>query len=146
MEPMWLALAISSALLAGVSLTCGSAHYPLLAGVPAERWHEAHDRHTRGIGWVVAPPMLVQTAALGILVARGLPWQWLWPSLLAWLLSVGWTAAVSGPTHARLARGHDPAMLRRLLRTHHVRSVAWTLQSLLACAYLMQSMNSPGPA
>ena len=46
------------------------------------------------------------------------------------------TLTVSVPAHARLARGFDPVVHRRLVRTHALRTLGWTLHGLVALALL----------
>jgi hypothetical protein len=59
-----------------------------------------------------------------------LPWLVVGLVLLAgiWLS----TALVQAPIHGRLARGFDPALHRRLVRSNWVRTGLWTMRGLVA--------------
>ena len=113
-------LLAATALHAGFQLTVTVVVYPALVTVPADRWAEAHGRHSRTIAPVVA---LVYVAALvacvgatlsevstGVLVADA-------GTGFAFLV----TALLAAPTHGRLTPGPDPALLRRLLVVDRLR-------------------------
>ncbi|MEO5709060.1 MAG: hypothetical protein ABIQ59_04495 [Nocardioidaceae bacterium] len=115
---LWLLAA--AALHAGFQLTVTAVVYPALVHVPADRWAEAHARHSRTIAPVVA---LVYGAALvtcagatiadvstGVLVADG-------GTGFSFLV----TALLAAPTHGRLTPGPDPTLLRRLLLVDRLR-------------------------
>jgi hypothetical protein len=50
------------------------------------------------------------------------------------LLAVVWlsTALLQVPCHRRLERGFDGAVVRRLVSTNWIRTLAWTLRAMLA--------------
>lgn len=112
---------------------------PLLARLPSERFADCAREHQRRTGPVVGPPMLVEAVtALGLLgVSPAVV-----PRLAAWLgvalLAAVWlsTALLQVPDHRRLAAGLDPATHRRLVATHWIRTVAWSLRGLLALGML----------
>jgi hypothetical protein len=115
-------------------------HYPLMAVVgPAEG--QAYERaHTRRTGFVVGPLMLLEAgAAIAIVVARPgfVPAASGWVGLA--LLAIIWlsTAAVQVPCHRQLERSFDRAVIRRLVRTNWLRTVAWTVRSGVALSMLM---------
>jgi hypothetical protein len=114
-------------------------HYPLFRHVPPERFAEfAHDHQVRA-ALVVAPLMLVEAAtAIPLLLWTPpviAPWRlWLGIGLLAviWLS----TFAIQVPLHARLARGHDPGAVERLIATNWLRTAAWSARAILILTVL----------
>ena len=112
-------------------------HYPLFDGVGAAEFAAYEARHTRGMTWIVLPPMLVELiSAIGLVVVAhqsatsgaGLPsWMaWVGLGLVIFLWAV--TFAVSVPQHAKLAQGFDPKAYRVLVDTNWLRTAAWTLR------------------
>lgn len=111
-------------------------HYPMFARFDRASFRAGHAEHSRRITWIVAPAMFVEliTALL------------LWSRLRNTAASAGvilviaiWavTAFAAIPAHERLGRGgYDPAVLRRLLRWHWVRTAAWSARAILISAWL----------
>jgi len=117
------ALIGAAALHAGFQLTVTRVVYPALADLPAQSWPAAHTAHSRRIGPVVAVVYpLLALALAGRLLARPDPAAL--AAATASALTVGLTAAGAAPLHGRLGRGHDPALVQRLLRVDAARSVA----------------------
>ncbi len=137
-----LAHAATTLAMTGVIWFVQLVHYPLFALVGADgavAYSLAHQSRTARL---VVPLMLgeaVAAAALPFVVtAASRPWA------LAGLLLLGvvWlsTALLQVPLHRRLAAAADPAAVRRLVRSNWIRTVAWSLRSLVAIALLV-----PGP-
>lgn len=107
--------------------------YPQMATVRAEDFKDYHYRHTRAIGWIVAPLFLAEgmsAAASFWLGWRAEPW--------GQLASVGLFAANSlltflwfVPAHLRLGAGKDEALLRRFIRMNGWRTGLSTLRVLV---------------
>jgi hypothetical protein len=107
-------------------------HYPLLRRLPASEVAPYAQEHARRTGWVVGPVMLAELGLALALAARGGTPAWIGLALLG----VIWTstASLQVPLHRRLALGHDPAAIERLVRTNWLRTAAWTLRAPLALA------------
>lgn len=100
--------------------------YPSLAHVRTAEFGAWHNRYTMLITIIVGPQMLAQAAlavsaflldpdTAGLLVLAGIALVW----LSSLLLSV--------PCHLALrAKGRDPAVIDRLVRTNWIRTVVWT--------------------
>lgn len=109
-------------------------HYPLFAATGKDNFSAYEQRHTAHTTWAVAPPMLVEAATAVLLF-------WFHPAGIAtWQLSAGlaliaiiWlsTAFLQVPYHELLAKGFEPAVHDRLVRTNWIRTAAWSLRSLL---------------
>ena len=59
--------------------------------------------------------------------------------LSAWLIPAIWlsTALLQAPIHTRLMKGFDAALVRRLIITNWIRTVAWTARGILVSLTLM---------
>ncbi len=105
--------------------------YPAFAEVAPERFVRWHAGYTRALTWIVAPLMLGQVALLGwLLIVRPSSWGF----LAAGAVAVAWVAtfALAVPAHDKLrANGLDESVIRRLVATNWIRTVAWTLAFLL---------------
>ncbi|MEM7204283.1 MAG: hypothetical protein AAF628_28750 [Planctomycetota bacterium] len=117
-------------------------HYPLFANVGNREFPAYAEQHVRRTTMVAAPLMLVEAAtAAWLTIAPPTPAV----APLTWvgfaLLLVIWisTAALQVPCHGRLARGFDPKIAGRLVRTNWVRTIAWTARCALATAMLAVS-------
>ena len=109
-------------------------HYPLFATVGAPAFPAYHAAHTRLTTLVVAPRMLAEAALAGWLVAVRADEAWVvWTG--AALLAVVWLATfgLSVPRHNWLAaHGADAEVVRTLVATNWVRTIAWTARAGLA--------------
>jgi hypothetical protein len=113
-------LAAATCLHAGFQVTVTALVYPALVRVPAERWQEAHGRHSRAIAPVVAVVYgaLLVSCAGALLSAPGVAVA---AAVAGVALSLLVTATFAAPTHGRLSPGPEPALLRRLLVVDRVR-------------------------
>jgi hypothetical protein len=106
-------------------------HYPLFALVGEPCFASYEPAHARLTTFVVGPVMVVEALAATLLLALS-PRPLVFLSAL--LLLVIWlsTALLQVPRHNRLAQGFDARAHRFLVRTNWIRTVAWTLRSLLS--------------
>lgn len=125
--------------MAGVIWFVQVVHYPLMARVGPDGWCDYERRHMRRTTWVVAPVMLIEAAtAVLILLASpraALPWAGVGLLIAVWVS----TFAVQVPLHARLERGFDVAIHRRLVRSNWLRTLAWTARGAVAALMLMHA-------
>jgi hypothetical protein len=111
-------------------------HYPGFGHVPPEGFVDYAARHVARTGFVVGPPMLIEAGSAMALV-------YLSPSTLTWsalaLLFIVWlsTGLLQVPAHDRLSSGRDDAVIRRLVLTNWLRTVAWSIRGVLAMAILL---------
>lgn len=110
-------------------------HYPLFLRVGADAFRTYAAAHQRRTTWLVGPLMLLEIASATGLVLRLKQDP---ERLLAWtglaLLATIWlsTALIQVPLHRRLLAGFDRQTIERLIRSNWLRSVAWTLRSIIA--------------
>ena len=113
-------------------------HYPLFTGVGEQGWAEYSRRHQRLTTLVVGPVMLCELATCAMLLATR-------PGPLtitgAVLLALVWASTffVQVPLHGRLGKGHDAAVMRRLVATNWVRTALWSARGLVALALFSPS-------
>jgi hypothetical protein len=134
------AAAVTSLLLTGLIWVVALVVYPAFRLVGAADWQAYHRAHSRRITWAVAPPWAVQgLSALGLLALRpaALPLSLLLAHAALVAVPVAVTVGWSVPAHERLARGPDPAALRRLLVTNWLRVAGWTGSAVTGTASLL---------
>jgi hypothetical protein len=105
--------------------------YPQFLRVAAKEFQDYHFAHCFRIGLVIAPMLFVEISSAAWLVYEG-------KRTLAFLISIGlivvvWlcTAAFQAPIHLRLMRGYDAALIRKLILTNWIRTLAWTARGFL---------------
>jgi hypothetical protein len=124
-----------AAYLTGVSWVVQLVTYPALALVGKAEFGRYHAAHTRGMGWVVGAPMILELALAGWLA---------WTAYPAWgaaralgqlaLVVLVWLATffIAVPFHNRLAAGgYNFVALDGLTRTNWLRTLAWTARAAL---------------
>ena len=113
---LWPALLLAATgLHAGFQATVTLLVYPALAEVPPERWHDAHDRHSRRIVPIVGV-VYVALLVTGVGAVAGDPSSaLLWVAALSSAAAVLVTATAAAPLHGRLGSGRDQALVARLL-------------------------------
>ncbi len=121
--------------MAAISWVMQILHYPAFLRVRPEDWVAFHEFHCLRVGLLVVPGMALQTLGTAAAWVDG-PQLFALVHSLLWLLSVGWTAAVTGPYHARIAQEPNPALIEKMIRSGWVRTFAWTGQALLALAQI----------
>ena len=118
--------------LCGLIWTIQLVHYPSFGDVGREGFETFHHAHLQRITALVALPMLFELVTGGLVVWAPVPRASAIIGLL--LLAVIWaaTAFVQVPLHDALARGPDGEIIKRLVQTNWVRTVAWTVRAGLA--------------
>lgn len=125
---------VISLLLTGLIWTIQVVHYPLFAEV-GEQAMVAYARHHQArILWLVAPLMLGEMTAAtlflkyrptGISLASAVVGMGL--VLAIWLSTAIWQV----PAHETLATGYDAPTIHRLIDSNWVRTIAWSVRSVL---------------
>ena len=109
-------------------------HYPLFGYVGLESYAAYANQHTRRTTWVVGLPMLLELATSVWLVVApppNIPLAALWGGLM--LTGVLWlsTLLLQIPRHNALGNGFDAAVHRALVSTNWIRTIAWSLRTVL---------------
>ncbi len=127
--------AMSTLFMTGLIWFVQLVHYPLMNRVDRGRFADFEKAHQQRTGFIVAPMMLIELITALLLL-------WLQPDAFTTigmvLLAVIWlsTALLQVPAHRRLEQGFDAAAHERLVQTNWLRTVAWSLRSLIALAML----------
>ncbi len=106
-------------------------HYPLFSRVGSETFPTYESLHATLTTLVVFPAMMLELLSAGILiVSEKEDWR-LWIGAL--LLGVIWisTAFVQVPKHNQLSAGFNAVVHASLVATNWIRTVAWSLRSVL---------------
>lgn len=109
-------------------------HYPLFGYVGVEGFVGYANQHTRRTSWVVGPPMLLELTTSVWLVVQPppmLPPAALWSGLI--LTGVLWlsTLLLQIPRHNTLGSGFNASVHRALVATNWIRTIAWSLRTVL---------------
>lgn len=115
-------------------------HYPLFQQVGEGDFPQYEKKHMRMTTWVVAPmiPEIISLIAWGALdPAVWFSW-WYWVNGIG--LAIIWisTAIFQVPLHTRLLGGKDEKTVAHLVQTNWIRTVCWTLRSMVLM-YLLSS-------
>ena len=105
--------------------------YPQFRRVGAAEFRDYHFAHCFRIGLTVAPLLFVEITTAAWLLYEG---QRALPFIISTgLIPVVWlcTAAFQAPIHLRLMRGFDAPLIRRLILTNWIRTLAWTARGIL---------------
>lgn len=141
---MWVALlhAASTLILVGIIWTVQLVHYPLMALVRPEGFVAYEAAHAPRMAAVVALPWGVQgltTLALLLAPPPGVPGGLIIAAAIAAAVPVLVTVIASVPAHAKLSRGFDATVHRRLVRTNWLRTAAWTVHVPIALAIVVRA-------
>ena len=141
MNGTWLVVnALATFYMTGLIWFVQVVHYPLYDRVGAKEFARYEADHTSLTGLVVGPPMLVE---LGSALACGSLFPMTERVVSLGLVGVIWvsTAVFSIPAHNRLQEGFDAPTAQRLVWTNWIRTIAWTLRSLLICKLLLEKIR-----
>lgn len=147
LAPLAFVLSLASAwYLCGLIWLVQIVQYPGLARIAPERFAEQYSTYVKRISFVVGPPMLIEVASVLFL----LEWR---PAFVsesdAWLavalVVVVWlsTALFQVPAHGKLARGFDERVIRRLVATNWIRTLAWTARALASGWCAWKALGAP---
>lgn len=121
-------------LLTGVIWIVQIVHYPLFQFVGDARYREFHAAHINWITYVVAPLMIAETVTAMLIIfypTLNSDSRVLWFGLI--LVGVIWASTffLQVPLHEKLANGLDAETHRALVNTNWIRTIAWTIRSIL---------------
>lgn len=116
--------------------------YPSFAKVDPRAFAEFHAFHSTRITLIVGPLMLAEALTATALVLRperGIPSAEAWIGL--GLVALVWasTAFLQVPMHGKLGAGFDEAAWRFLCTSNWVRTVGWSLRSVLVVVWVKRA-------
>jgi hypothetical protein len=105
-------------------------HYPSFHFIQRQDYRTFAAFHTRSITFIVMPIMAIEFLSQALLLFKAPNGVHITSSALLLLI---WAATIfySIPCHNILATGHDTETVNMLVKTNWVRTVAWTLKSLI---------------
>lgn len=106
-------------------------HYPGFAHVSPGQFAAFHAMHSKRIGTIVVPLMLIELVT-AVWLAIDPPFAPRTFRLAALAVAGIWasTSLLQVPSHRRLARGFDAAAHAALVRTNWIRTVLWTARGI----------------
>ncbi len=119
--------------MSGVIWVIQLVHYPLMDMADKETYPTFQQRHMKRISFVVMPPMIVELASTIFLLVRAsedissLVWGSAGLLLIVWLS----TFLLQVPQHDKLTKEFDPTCHQRLVMTNWIRTLAWSLRSIV---------------
>jgi len=141
-----LACAFSTAAMTGLIWLIQVVQYPLMAEVGAEQFVRYEQEHCNRITPVVMPLMTVELLTALWLAWRPLPGY----SGTLWLAAVGvlaiWASTffIQVPVHNRLCVAFDADLHRRLVQSNWIRTVLWSVRSVLMFRVLLGLCGKEG--
>lgn len=136
---------VATATMTGLIWFVQVVHYPLFARVGAAESVPYAIEHQRRTSFVVAVPMALEgvTALLVFFTAPQGMNRW-WGAAGLGLLAVvlGSTVLLQVPRHARLAEQYDASAVTALVRSNWIRTVGWTMRTVLAAGLAMWASTS----
>lgn len=135
---IFLAHLLSCVYMTGIIFLIHFAHYPGFASVDEKAWLDYHRHHTRAMGALVGPVMILELATAFFLP---LPPAIKWVNVLA--LVVIWALTFLGavPCHDRLQAKKCHYQISLLLKFNRGRMILWPLRSFVLiyffCQYLV---------
>ena len=117
--------------------------YPSFERIPAVEFVQHHRWYVKRIGSIVGPMMIVEAVGL----VYWLYWDQYSPSSLiaASLVLVIWlsTFILQVPLHNRLARKKNEAVIRHLVNSNWIRTIAWSVKAaVVSVAIAYQTVAS----
>ena len=123
--------------LTGVVWVIQLTHYPAFSFISEKDFAKFHTRHTAVMGGIVGPVMIVEILTAFIL-CHSYSSIWLFNLggvVIIWLSTFLWSV----PSHARLSRGQDLVEIKKLVRSNWLRTVIWTVRSVLFLVLLLKA-------
>lgn len=136
---------LATLLMVGIIWFVQIVHYPLMVYVGREEFCRYSEKNQSRTSWIVAGPMLLE-ALTGAVLSSCFPGRIGSPIFLGSLvlLIAIWlsTAALQMPIHRALLDGFDERLIRRLVRSNWMRTVAWSLRGVLVGVVWCSAVSS----
>ncbi|MFN8389965.1 MAG: hypothetical protein U0136_06720 [Bdellovibrionota bacterium] len=132
--------AFASFFMCGLIWVIQVVHYPTFVFVERDRYAEFQRLHEMRISLIVIPVMLLELVSGALIALRQESSLWT-INLVLILLVWGSTFAIQSPIHGKLEKGFDERLVKRLLRSNWVRTVLWTIHSLIVFLLLNDAFS-----
>jgi len=131
MKLLWLLHLASTLFMTGVIWFVQVVHYPLFSRAGSDMFPMYESQHATLTTLVVFPAMMLELLSAGLLLLNEKEDWRLW--LGALLLGMIWisTMFIQVPKHNALSAGFDAAVHTALVATNWIRTVAWSVRSML---------------
>lgn len=140
MNLLWSLQILSCFYMAGIIALIQGVHYPSFLSVETRSFVAFHHRHSSRMLILVGPMMVVELlSTLLIFILQGGMVNLL--SLVSVLILWGATFFVSVPLHDKLAKGADPVLIAKLIRTNWVRFFLWFARAVFLFVVLLRFMG-----
>ena len=122
--------------------------YPLFALVGQKEFPAYHQRHNRGLPYLVILPSIAAFVSAVVLIFTRPARLPLWSSIVIAvldLLIIVATVVREAPLHARLDReGSSPEVIRQLVSGNWIRTLLWTANAVLLLVLTAQFVSAAG--
>ena len=141
MNPIFTIQLFSTIFMCGLIWFVQIVHYPLFSEVGETKFVKYEKLHCKRTSYVVVPLMLVEliTGVLLLQLPGNLPKNFLLANfaliILIWLS----TAFLQSPAHTKLTKSFTHSVHLKLVASNWIRTILWTVRSLLLCYLLIQS-------
>jgi len=132
----FLTVVLTTLFMTGVIWFVQIVHYPLFAKIGSSQFTQYESQHTMRTGWVVAPIMLLELGSTIWLLLQRPGYISLVEAIVLVALTVGvWLSTFfwQVPLHSMLLKSFDVGAIEKLVSSNWLRTVFWTLKSLLCC-------------
>lgn len=129
----------STLLMTGVVWHMQVVHYPMFLDFKKEDGVRATEFHRQRTGYLVMPVMVVEFVTAVLLTSSSwmmLYGNFLWLNLMLLVLIWAITFLRHVPRHKRLSESFEPDTVHALVRANWVRTLLWTLRSILLIRFL----------
>jgi hypothetical protein len=117
-------------------------HYPAYKYMDVTSFKNYQNFHTTTITFIVGPIMVIEIfTGLAVFLDQKMN---LLSSLnlagliLIWIATISWSV----PKHGELANGYNPTVVESLILTNWIRTVLWTLRSVVILYFMIETMKS----
>ncbi len=116
-------------------------HYPSYSYIDKLKFADYQQFHTTQITFIVGPIMVIEVFS-GLFLLIQSEWDQLHIINFSGLCII-WLATLflSVPSHNKLSLGFDENTVKFLVNTNWIRTITWTLRSILLCSLLLKVLN-----
>lgn len=145
METIFILNVASTLFLCGLIWVIQLLHYPFFHRLDRENFALHQQAHKAQISYIVVPVMLIELASSIWLALQESSYQ-IEFIIGAVLVLMIWTSTffIQVPLHGKISTGYNKTTVDRLVTTNRIRTVLWSLKSLIILYILYDIMISNG--